>query len=310
MPKQQTKKGIMDGILLVDKPVGPTSFEVVRTVRAASGQRKVGHAGTLDPAASGLLVVCLGQGTKLVPYLMDSSKEYRARVTLGISTDTDDAEGLEIASAPVPAFDRNFIETAAAQFVGLIQQVPPIFSALKRDGEALYRKARRGEQISLDPREIQIDRIDVRDIHAHGFEIDVQCQKGTYIRALARDLAKAMGTEGHLSGLRRSFTSGFSVDQAVSMDQINSLGKEHRLNEITISLVDGLPDLPKLTINDEQTVDIGHGKSIPVTSLGAPVEEIKSDAIVALVSQDGALCAVARLDGDHFQPVRGFSISY
>ena len=146
----------MDGILLIDKPSGPTSFEVIRAVRKSLRVRRVGHAGTLDPLASGLVVVCIGKGTRLVPYLMEGSKRYSAEITLGAFTDTDDTEGRVIDTAEVPKLSAAGVEEACARFIGKISQVPPVYSAIKRDGEALYKKARRGEAVTPEPREVEI----------------------------------------------------------------------------------------------------------------------------------------------------------
>ena len=205
----------MDGILLVDKPSGPTSFDVVRQTRKKSNQRKVGHAGTLDPLASGLLVVCLGQGTKLVPYLMAGDKRYKVRVKLGEETDTLDAEGEIVEVAPVPRVDESILRTELDRFVGTIEQLPPTYAAIKQDGEPLYRKARRGEKVSPKSRVVEIDDIEITDIESDAFELAVRCKKGTYIRSLARDVAYALGTVGHVTQLRRVSTSGFTVDDAL-----------------------------------------------------------------------------------------------
>ena len=167
----------MNGLILVDKPSGPTSFDVVRAVRRAANQRKVGHTGTLDPLASGLIVVCLGQGTKLVPFLMDSQKRYLAGVVLGAETDTDDALGEVTQEASVPELQRELLTSVLREFVGCIQQVPPMFSALKKNGEPLYRKARRGESVAPDAREVEINRLDLVRITDDGFDLDIRCGK-------------------------------------------------------------------------------------------------------------------------------------
>ncbi|HUT78949.1 MAG TPA: tRNA pseudouridine(55) synthase TruB, partial [Polyangia bacterium] len=188
----------------MDKPVGPTSFAAVQIVRRAFGLRAAGHAGTLDPRASGLLVLCVGRATRLADMLMDGDKIYRASVRLGVETDTDDTEGRPVATAPVPALDRVRVEAVLESFIGRIEQIPPAFSAIKRHGQPLYRRARRGEELSPEPRPVTIHRIDLIGMREDGLELEVECGKGTYIRALARDLGRSLGPRGHLAALRRT----------------------------------------------------------------------------------------------------------
>ena len=295
----------MNGILLVDKPTGPTSFDVVKTVRRTMGLRKVGHAGTLDPLASGLLVVCVGQGTRLVPYLMDSKKRYLATVALGTRTDTDDSTGREIAEAPVPAFDKESLTTVLKGFTGVISQVPPRFSALKKDGEAMYKKARRGEDIALEPRDVTIHSISITSISQTEIGLDIRCGKGTYIRSLARDLAKALGTEGHLSYLRRTFTSGFDVVDAVHMDHLDKLARRGELKSKIISPTDALHTYPRVEILPEDQSFISDGRPIDAGNYEV-TEEINSEGIICLIREDGHLFAIARLDEGRFKMERVF----
>ena len=292
----------MDGILLIDKPKGPTSFDVVRKVKKATRMRKVGHAGTLDPLASGLLVVCIGQGTKLVPYLMEGRKRYLARVALGAETETDDSEGEVTKRAPVPLLNREQLEQIIPRFLGKISQIPPKYSALKQNGEALHRKARRGDAVEVSAREVEINGIEILQVDDQVFEIDVLCHKGTYIRALARDMARALGTCGHLSSLRRTESSGFAVENALSLE---ALDKESVHEKKLLSLAEAIPSLPKVCPDRDQELSIGHGRAIEWPDAA----KLKPGEHVAVVTKEQTLLAIAKFSDNFLQPIRVFAAS-
>ncbi len=295
-----------NGLLLVDKPSGPTSFDVVRVIRRAANERKVGHTGTLDPLASGLIVVCLGQGTKLVPFLMDTEKRYLARVTLGTSTDTDDALGEVVEQAPIPALEPARLEEILAAFVGRSTQVPPKFSAIKKDGEPLYRKARRGEEVTPEAREIEIMSLELTGVASDGFDLDIRCGKGTYIRSLARDIARSLGTRGHLQSLRRLETGGFSVSNALALDGIETLSKEGQLSEHIIPLADAIPFVPKLQLTEDDEKKIRCGQTVPCTRI--PQDDSGSQhGYVGLLGADNRLCAIAQVMDGRIQPKKVFA---
>ncbi|MCP4676823.1 MAG: tRNA pseudouridine(55) synthase TruB [Deltaproteobacteria bacterium] len=296
----------MDGILLIDKPSGPTSFDIVRAVRRAANERKVGHAGTLDPLASGLLVVGIRQGTKLIQFLMDSEKRYLAEVALGDETDTDDALGVVTQEKPVPSISRDMLEDTLAGFIGKIKQTPPKYSALKEGGEPLYRKARRGENVTPKTREVEIRSIELTDLSERRFSIDVRCGKGTYIRALARDVARSLGTLGHLTALRRIETSGFRVDEAMPLADLESASKHERLVKKVISLAEALPALPKIILSPEDETKIRHGQPMLVAEVPKAID-LADGTHVSLLTKENNLCAIARLDGDQLRPVRGIT---
>ncbi|MCP4677111.1 MAG: tRNA pseudouridine(55) synthase TruB [Deltaproteobacteria bacterium] len=289
----------MDGLLLIDKPTGPTSFDVVRAVRRAANERKVGHAGTLDPLASGLLVTCIGEGTKLVPFLMESEKRYLAKIALGAETDTDDALGIVTKEASIPTMSQTALSQILTKFTGCIQQTPPKYSALKSGGEPLYKKARRGEEVNPKAREVNIVSIDLIELTETGFAIDVRCGKGTYIRSLARDIARSIGTCGHLTALRRIETSGFNLEDALSMTELESTSKQNEIKKNLISPADSLPTLPRITLSQEDEERIRQGQSVSST-------DSTQDGHVSLLSPEGHLCAVARLTQGRLQPVRVF----
>jgi tRNA pseudouridine55 synthase len=203
------------GLLVVDKPLGWSSMDVVRHVRRATGVRKVGHAGTLDPLATGVVIACIGAATKAVPRLMGMTKIYEAEVDLSAFTTTDDREGPreEVAVAAVP--DEAALRAAIAGFVGLIEQVPPAFSAVHVDGQRAYKMARRGEDVVLKPRTVRIDAIELLGYAWPIARLRITCGQGTYIRSLARDLGKALGTGGHLASLRRTAVGAYTLAMAV-----------------------------------------------------------------------------------------------
>lgn len=279
----------MNGIVLVDKPTGPTSFDIVRLVRRATRERKVGHTGTLDPMASGLLVVCLGEATKLVPYLMDTSKRYLGVATLGKATDTDDAQGRVTQELHVPLLDPNIMDSLANSFLGEIYQVPPLYCALKKNGEALYRKARRGETLQPEPRVVDISALELSLRSSCELGLDVRCGKGFYVRALARDLATKLGTVGHLSMLRRLETSGYCVEQASDIETLEAAAHSPEL--LPIQPIDSaLVHLRSLHLNSQSQDHILHGRPCQIPN----EPPFRRDEKFALRSPDGNLLAIGR----------------
>jgi len=219
-----------EGILNLNKRPGPTSHDVVDHVRRLTGVRRVGHAGTLDPLAAGVLLVCIGRATRVAEYLMAGHKVYRARVRLGISTDTYDAEGMITSEAPVEV-DRAQVEAALSSFRGVIAQVPPVYSAIKHQGTPLHRLARRGvavEQIQLKARQVEILRLELAAWEPPECTLDVTCSPGTYVRALAHDLGQALGCGAHLSGLTRLASGRFRVEDAVTLEEFAEIAAHGR----------------------------------------------------------------------------------
>ncbi|MFH1075348.1 MAG: tRNA pseudouridine(55) synthase TruB [Pseudomonadota bacterium] len=210
----------MDGILLVDKPEGITSTEAVRRTKKTLKANKTGHAGTLDPFASGLLICCINKATKLFDMFQGVSKTYRGTLWLGVRTDTQDPEGAVVARADVPAFAKYEIEKVFNRFVGVIEQVPPMFSALKHRGVPLYKLARLGQGVVKPPRKVKIDSLDILRIDLPQVEFEVCCSKGTYVRALASDIGDSLGCGGHLSKLRRLACGQYVVEAAVKADDL------------------------------------------------------------------------------------------
>jgi tRNA pseudouridine55 synthase len=211
---------MLHGFLNIAKPIGLTSHDVVARVRRAAGQKRVGHAGTLDPAANGVLPVALGQATRLVEYVSDGRKGYRAVVQLGVTTATDDAEGAVVARAPVPSLEAAAIEAALAPLRGTIMQVPPAYSALHVAGRRAYELARAGQAPELPARPVTVERLTLLDYAASQLVLDVVCGKGTYIRSIARDVGLALGCGAHLAQLTRTFVGPFALDAAVALDDL------------------------------------------------------------------------------------------
>ncbi len=252
---------LMDGILNLNKPRGLTSHDVVARVRAVARQQGVGHAGTLDPMATGVLLLCLGRATRLAEYLMDSPKLYRARVRLGVTTDTDDAEGTVIAERPVEV-DRMAVEAALEQFRGPILQVPPMYSALKQGGRPLYRLARQGQTVERQPRPVEIYRLDLTAWEPPELALEVLCSPGTYIRALARDLGEALGCGAHLTGLIRLASGDFRLEDAVDLESLTP----ENLPGFLLPMDMALQQYPALYLSEADARAVRHGRDIPLAA--------------------------------------------
>lgn len=238
-PLSASPRGL-GGIFNVNKPAGMTSHQVVHTIRKISGSARVGHAGTLDPMATGVLLICVGQAVRVTEYLIDHDKKYRARVRLGIETDTYDAAGTIVAQRAVTA-TREQVENALAGSVGKIEQMPPAYSAIKKEGVRMYVLARRGVEVKRTPRPITIYSLDVRAVALPDIEFDVHCSKGTYIRSLAHDLGAQLGCGACLTALTRTASGHFSLEDAITLDQLRDAFEkkcaEHFLNPLDEALL-------------------------------------------------------------------------
>ncbi|MBN1886969.1 MAG: tRNA pseudouridine(55) synthase TruB [Thermoflexales bacterium] len=253
----------MDGILNFNKAQGWTSHDVVAYVRRQAGQKRVGHAGTLDPLATGVLLVCLGQATRVAEYLMASDKVYLARVHLGVTTDTYDAEG-QVSGTSEVRVDEAALQAALQHFTGEIEQVPPMYSALKQNGQRLYRLARQGVQVERPPRKVRIESISLRQLSWPELTLEVHCSSGTYIRSLAHDIGQALGCGAHLSGLVRQASGLFRVEQAVSASILEQTAAEGRLAELLHPLDTALQAMPAVSLDAEMARRVRHGQSVPL----------------------------------------------
>jgi len=290
---------IPSGILNINKEIGWTSFQVVRLVREGSGARKVGHAGTLDPAATGVLLVCLGQAVRVSQYLMELPKLYRARVVLGIATDTYDTEGQPVFAGDFKDIREDRLRAALGRFVGSIQQVPPSFSAVKVGGQAAYRLARRGRRLALKPRPARIDRIELLRFEPPLVELEVECGKGTYIRSLAHDLGQHLGCGAHLGGLTRTRVGPFSLDSALTVAELQQALHDGTWQELLIPIGCGLDHLPAVTLCCEEERAVRHGRPLAADAVDlAPAVESVTRQRRRAYGQDGSLLAVLVYNGE------------
>ena len=263
----------MNGFLLVDKASGMTSHDVVAKARKKCGTKRVGHAGTLDPMATGVLVLGVGNATKLLQYVVDGKKCYEATIKLGIATHTDDREGEVLSTADTSELTDEAIRTELKKFVGTIMQRPSSVSAIKIDGKRAHERVRSGEVVEIPAREVTIHSIDIEAIRGSDVDIVVTCSAGTYIRAIARDLGEALGVGGHLTSLRRTLVSPFSINECADLE-----------SSIVIPTADGISRMmPTRALSSEELIEIGFGRTIASS---------ESDGVVAALGLDGSFAAL------------------
>lgn len=291
----------ISGWLVVDKPAGPTSTAVVNKVRWALDAKKAGHAGTLDPDATGVLAVALGEATKTVPYITDALKAYEFTVTLGAATNTDDAEGEVIKTSDLRPDDAA-IKEALGQFIGDIEQVPPQFSAVKIDGERAYKRARDGEEMDLAARPLFVDSLLLIDRpDSDHVTLEMVCGKGGYVRSIARDLGEALGCYGHVRELRRIWSGPFEAAKGLTVDQIEEMARTPELDEHLLPLEEGLCDLPEVKASAEGATRLRNGN--PGMVIAHDVEY--GDECWA--SFEGKAVAVGRFKAGELHPSRVFN---
>jgi tRNA pseudouridine55 synthase len=297
---------VTGGVLVVDKPAGPTSFEVVKRVRRALGVEKAGHAGTLDPAATGVLAVCVDDAVKLQQWLSDGDKAYDATVAFGAATSTEDAEGKVVARGDASGLSADAVRAALPRFVGAIDQVPPMYSAVRVDGRRLYESARAGEQVERTPRRVVVHALELLSFEPAGADalararIAVRCGKGTYVRTLAADLGGALGVPAHLAALRRTEASGFALARAISLEEAEALGREDRaaLRARLVSPAESLGFLPSVRLGPGEARALAQGK---VLHREAPAGEL-----IRALGAGGELVALCAGSEAGLKPVRVF----
>ena len=282
---------VISGILNIDKPQGWTSHDVVAKVRRLTGQKRVGHAGTLDPLATGVLLVCLGQATRVVEYLMDGRKVYHATIHLGVSTDTYDSQGQVTHTTPHLTVTRSQVEEALSVFVGRIEQVPPAYSALKHKGTPLYKLARRGQAVRARPRTIEIHGLRLTAWDPPRLEVEVTCSRGTYIRSLAHDLGQKLGCGAHLCGLVRLASGRFTLEEAISLEALAEVAAQGNWAEVLLPIDAALQDMAAVTVNAEDEKRIRFGRQ--VGGAGFPTA---SEHLCRAYSGDGQLIALLAHD--------------
>lgn len=283
-----------DGALLLDKPVGPSSNGVLQEAKRLLGAKKAGHGGTLDPLASGLLLLLFGEATKFAGLLLDQDKEYLASVKLGEKTATGDAEG-EILERKEVTVHRPDLDAVLERFRGEVEQLPPMHSALKRDGVPLYKLARQGKAVERAPRRVRIVELEVVSFETPRLDLRVRCSKGTYIRTLAEDIGAALGTGAHLRGLRRTASGRFRIEDAVSLEALRQLSPAARSARVRplAALVDGLP---RAALDAGAEARLRNGQALEISGL--------AEGVVAVVRADGALIGLARSEGGVLRPLR------
>ena len=300
-----TRRPLRDvhGILLLDKPRGPSSNRALQQVRQLFGAARAGHTGSLDPLASGLLPICLGEATKIAGLLLGARKAYVAEIRLGVTTTTDDAEGTTLVERPVPALQLDVVRAAAAPFVGRIRQVPPIYAAIKRDGVPLYRRARRGEVVEASPREVDIHELQVDACDGDRITLQVECGSGTYIRSLARDLGERLGCGAHLIALRRLWVAPFRAPAMWTLDELAALREQESrpaLDACLLPLAAGLADWPRAVLTATAAAALGNGQRV-----AAPADLLPGPCLA--LDAGGRPLALAEVDADgRLHSRRGF----
>ena len=284
------------GILPVEKGPGVTSFQVVAHLRRLLRVSRIGHGGTLDPEATGLLPILVGEATKLTPYLVDLDKEYVATVRLGVTTETQDLSGAVVETRPVPELDAAAVEAALRPFVGTIQQVPPMYSALRRGGRRLYELAREGVEVEREPRAVTIHSILLERLSLPDFVIRVRCGKGTYIRALAADIGARLGSGGTLAALVRTRVGPYALEQAVPWSLLREARSGAQFWARVLPPDSALGHLPAVSVEDEEARRFSHGQAVPAP--GCP------DGAARVYAPGGLFLGVGRAGRDLVKPER------
>jgi tRNA pseudouridine55 synthase len=303
-------KNAISGVLVVDKPVGLTSHDVVQVVRKGTNIRRAGHTGTLDPRASGVLVILVGPAVRLSEYVSASDKRYQAVVRLGAATDTYDADGRIVSTSPVDKITETQFEEALQSFVGEIEQVPPPYSAVKIKGRKAYEMARQGEEIDLAPRRIKVYSLDLLEWAPPEAVIDVYCSSGTYVRSLAHDLGEKLGCGAHLIGLRRTKSGRFTLRDAVPLRKLRESFEDGNWYQYLIPAAEALSNWPAIELNDDELSAIRHGHRISADNCvdldtGDPVTNVE---MVRGVSEQGELVALLEFvtEANEWQPKKVF----
>ncbi len=291
------------GIVLLDKPAGISSNRALQKVRGIFQARKAGHTGSLDPFATGMLPICLGEASKTAAYMLAARKYYRAGARLGVATASGDSEGEITRTTPVPDLDAAAIEAALAQFRGTIEQVPPMYSALKHRGKPLYTYARQGVEIERAPREITIEELRFIDWQPPRLTFEVRCSKGTYVRTLAEDIAAALDTCAHLVSLRRIYTEPFTTQPMTTLERLQQAREQGSLARYLLAVDAGLPDWQRLELDPEQQDRFCHGNSIADAAPGPGAGNVR------VYARDGGLLGLAALEQDGtLHPRRVFNL--
>jgi tRNA pseudouridine55 synthase len=294
------------GILLLDKPAGLSSNAALQRVRRTLGVEKAGHVGSLDPLATGMLPICLGEATKIAGDVLSGRKCYRFTIRLGARTMTGDAEGEIVETAPVPVLDPSVLEAVRRRFVGRQTQIPPMYSALKRNGQPLYKLARAGLEVERPAREIELFRLALLEVTSEQIELETVCSKGTYVRVLAEDIARALGTCGYVGALRRIYVEPFALE---AMETLESIAGARELGHWPKVLPADWPltHLPRVSVVGAHLARLTHGQAVPVPPADAAAVPLDSPARIRLYDGTGRFLGIGELDGcGNVQPRRLF----
>jgi len=294
-------KNVVSGVLVVDKPVGLTSHDVVQIIRRGTGIRRAGHTGTLDPRASGVLVVLIGPAVRLSEYVSASDKRYQATIRLGSSTNTYDSEGSITSTEMIANLDEDRFEEMLQEFVGEIEQVPPPYSAVKVKGKKAYDRARQGEDVEIEPRRINVYSLDLLEWAPPEVVIDVFCSSGTYVRSLAHDLGQALGVGAHLIGLRRTKSGRFTLRDAISLRRLREAFDVGDWYQFLIPAAEALSDWPMIELDAEEVEKVRHGHRIPA-------EPDSPDWARAVTEQGDLVALIESIEGE-WQPRKVFFLS-
>jgi tRNA pseudouridine55 synthase len=308
-PGDAPARAPVDGLLLLNKPAGITSNQALQKVKRLLKAKKAGHTGSLDPAATGMLPLCFGEATKVCAYLLDADKTYRVTARLGLATDTADADGKETATADVPALGKEDWQRILAGFVGDIEQVPPMYSALKKDGKRLYELARKGEVVAREPRSVLIHEIKLLEFSGKRLVFRVHCSKGTYVRTLVEDIARAAGTVAHTASLHRESVGDFCAEDMVDLPSAEEFAEAGRdaLREHLLPADRALASWPKQQIDAAAAARFTGGQAVPV---GADQDPAQTGRVRVYCSGDEQFLGVGELAGDGtVQPRRIFRVA-
>jgi tRNA pseudouridine55 synthase len=300
-----------EGVVVVDKPAGITSHDVVGRLRRIYGTKRVGHTGTLDPLATGVLVLCLGQATRIVEYLTASAKEYRAGFVFGVTTDSEDVSGAVLTEQDASHLQEAQVRDALETFRGPILQTPPMVSALHHEGKRLYELARKGLEVERAARPVEIYRLELLSFTTGSrarAEVVVECSTGTYIRTLAADIGRALGVGGMMETLRRSRVGSFTLDKAHSLGELEAKKAEGALGDTVIPIERALSDWPAAKLSETDVSRIRHGQPCDApTGTTAVISDNNSDKPVLMLNEGGAAVGIARLMDGRLEPVKVFS---
>lgn len=291
----QDKNTSLNGILVIDKPPGLSSARVVSIVKRLLQVKKVGHAGTLDPFATGVLIVCVNQATRLARFWLNSAKTYQAELCLGIETDTQDPTGAVISACEDLDVPEDKLRAVMKSFVGTMDQSPPVYSALKHQGVPLYRLARKGEPFQKPSRQIQIYRLEILEIALPRVIFEVSCSAGTYVRTLCADIGKILGCGGHLKNLRRTASSGYSITDAVSLSELEELARSGDVDGHLTGMAEALPDMVSFQADKALTDKIKYGMMITTTDV-SPSCLLPGDTMVKIIDGNNRLLSILSYD--------------